>query len=88
LFGAFLDAAIAAVRCATCRTVIWLTTRLLSHRRHPALFARFDEANSRFAFAFAFRYGMHAGARARLRAYACVQLGAHVRTREYIRVCH
>lgn len=30
---------------------------LLSHRRHPALFARFDEANSRFAFAFAFRTG-------------------------------
>lgn len=40
--------------CATCRTVIWLTTRLLSHRRHPALFARFDEANSRLAFAFAY----------------------------------
>lgn len=33
---------------------------LLNHRRHPALFARFDEANSRFAFAFAFRSGMRA----------------------------
>lgn len=56
------------VVCVTCHTVIWLTTRLLYHRRHPALFARFDEANSRFAFAFAFHVGCLC-VRARSRTY-------------------
>ena len=53
---------------------------LLSHRRHPALFARFDEANSRFAFAFAFRtrYDM----RARFRPSAFIR-SLYVR----VRVC-
>lgn len=77
--------------CATCRTVIWLTTRLLSHRRHPALFARFDEANSRFAFAFAFRVGC-ARARAlgrvkRARVYVCVCTSLCVRLPRLRRVC-
>ncbi|KAI4493631.1 hypothetical protein M0804_001807 [Polistes exclamans] len=40
---------------------------LLSHRRHPALFARFDEANSRFAFAFAFAFL----GRSNLRCHPC-----------------
>lgn len=77
-------------RCfATCRTVIWLTTRLLSHRRHPALFARFDEANSPFALAFAFRYERCAREGYCIYAYmyvhACVRAcvrerGGHVRS--------
>lgn len=62
---------------------------LLSHRRHPALFARFDEANSRFAFAFAFRtICAHDSGRRHLFVRLCVRVcgvcyarckhGAHV----------
>lgn len=65
----------AASVCTTCRTVIWLTTRLLNHRRHPALFARFDEANSCFAFASAFRVGCaRERESARARAHPCTDV--------------
>lgn len=58
--GRAMDRALFGIRCASVCYVPYgdlANHTLLSHRRHPALFARFDEANSRFAFAFAFRTG-------------------------------
>lgn len=83
--SAFLSMRHLASVCTTCRTVIWLTTRLLSHRRHPALFARFDEANSRLSLlrSRGFVWEMRASARTYIYIYiytralvarACVSL--------------
>ena len=89
----------AASVCATCRTVIWLTTRLLNHRRHPALFARFDEANSCFAFALRSMWDALESAGALVRTapvcvcacvracvYACVRSPSCLYTRRELRM--